>query len=397
MWENRGVNTTIEGEKAAAGKAETNPEVSGSRVQVSGKKAKAESETGEGREGKGEGGTEADMECGGKRSATPLSNQTSQLASDTKALSADDRRQPSSASAVQNDSGGRKSRARLLAILEEYGVSVHGFDGLRADAYEKHLAGRSLAELEAFYGRLWNLTEGCEEIQQQCLPWGEGSQHKGKLPSVRTLREIKERIRLERKLTDMSGHLKAFQAVVASLPGLPVAERAVILQGLQALIAAELMGLSIEGGKVIDHLPAVDRVIRAASAQARGENMEAKARIAEKTLEFKNKELEFKKEQANAQAEAERQKAETDKAEAEERRKNEELKEAADREAREASEREAAAYDPVAEKAKTRAWIDKIYGLPPRPEAGTDKKNSNDEARMTNGGNTIPTSHDGHG
>ena len=51
-------------------------------------------------------------------------------------------------------------------------------------------------------------------------------------------------------------------------------------------------------------------------------------------------------------------------------------KEAADREAQEASEREAAAYDPVAEKAKTRAWIDKIYGLPPRPEAGIHQRDA---------------------
>ena len=45
---------------------------------------------------------------------------------------------------------------------------------------------------------------------------------------------------------------------------------------MQALIAAELMRLTIEGGKVLDHLPAVDRVIRAVNAQARGENMEAR-------------------------------------------------------------------------------------------------------------------------
>ena len=130
---------------------------------------------------------------------------------------------------------------------------------------------------------------------------------------------------MEGRLADMSGHLKAFTAVAESLTGLPVAERAVILQGMQALIAAELMRLTIEGGKVLDHLPAVDRVIRAVSAQARGENMEARVRLAEKGLEFKKQELEFKKERRDkAESEADdrrRRKAETEakaKAEAEE-------------------------------------------------------------------------------
>ena len=195
-------------------------------------------------------------------------------------------------------------RRRLISILEEYGVSVPGFDGLRSDSYEKQIAGRSLTELEGLYRTLLAPSGSYEEKQKLCPVWKKGGKGEDKLPDITTLSRIKERIRTEQKLTDMSGHLKALQAVVGSLTGLPVAERAVILQGLQALIAAELMGLSIEGGKVIDHLPAVDRVIRAASAQARGENMEAKARLEEKGLEFKNRELEFKQEQANAKAES---------------------------------------------------------------------------------------------
>ncbi len=89
---------------------------------------------------------------------------------------------------------------------------------------------------------------------------------------------------MEGRLADMSGHLKAFTAVAESLTGLPVAERAVILQGMQALIAAELMRLTIEGGKVLDHLPAVDRVIRAVSAQARGGEHGGKGEIGRGTF-----------------------------------------------------------------------------------------------------------------
>ncbi len=191
-------------------------------------------------------------------------------------------------------------RKELVAILEEYGVSVHGFDGLRRDSYEKHLAGRSLVELEGFYGTLFTSCEVYGKIQKQCPAWGAGSRRPGKLPSIKTLTEIRERIRLERRLADVSGHFKAFQTVAESLTGLPVAERAAALQGLQALIAAELMGLTIEGGKVLDHLPAVDRVIRAASAQARGENMEARAKLDVERLRLQEKALEIQNEKLKA-------------------------------------------------------------------------------------------------
>ncbi len=195
-------------------------------------------------------------------------------------------------------------------------MSVHGFDGLRSDTYEKQIAARSLTELEGFYRTLMEASGSYEEKQKLCPVWNRGGKCGDKLPDIKTLCNIKERIRMEGRLADMSGHLKAFTAVAESLTGLPVAERAVILQGMQALIAAELMRLTIEGGKVLDHLPAVDRAIRAVSAQARGENMEARVKLAEKGLELKNRELEFKRECCEkAESEADdrrRRKAETE-------------------------------------------------------------------------------------
>ncbi len=80
-----------------------------------------------------------------------------------------------------------KERTELVAVLEGCGVSVAGFDALRSDSYEKHLSRRNLAELEAFYRRLMNPGEGYGRIRQECLAWGIGSHHMGKLPSVRTL------------------------------------------------------------------------------------------------------------------------------------------------------------------------------------------------------------------
>ncbi len=95
-----------------------------------------------------------------------------------------------------------------MGILEEYGVSVHGFDGLRSDAYEKQIAGRSLADLETFYGLLLGAGRSYKELAPECPKWGK----EPKPPHWTTLQGIKERIRMEGRLADMSGHLKAFQA-----------------------------------------------------------------------------------------------------------------------------------------------------------------------------------------
>ncbi len=201
-------------------------------------------------------------------------------------------------------------------------MSVHGFDGLRSDTYEKQIAARSLTELAGFYRTLMEASGSYEKKQKLCPVWNRGGKCGDKLPDIKTLCNIKERILMEGRLADMSGHLKAFTAVAESLTGLPVAERAVILQGMQALIAAELMRLTIEGGKVLDHLPAVDRVIRAASAQARGENMEARVKLDVERLRLQEKALQIRADDRRQDMEKKR-KAESEKAEAEPPRKQE--------------------------------------------------------------------------
>ena len=113
------------------------------------------------------------------------------------------------------------SGRELVAILEEFGVSVAAFEGLRSDSYEKHLAGRSLAELETFYDTLLNTTEHCESIRQKCPKWV-GGKNDGNYPSTRTLGLIKRRMAAEETFNslDMNEQFqKVFQARLKGLPG----------------------------------------------------------------------------------------------------------------------------------------------------------------------------------
>ena len=63
-------------------------------------------------------------------------------------------------------------RKELVGILEEYGVSVRGFDGLRSDSYEKQIAGRSLGDLETFYGLPLGAGRSYKELAPECPKWG---------------------------------------------------------------------------------------------------------------------------------------------------------------------------------------------------------------------------------
>ena len=164
---------------------------------------------------------------------------------------------------------------------------------------------------------------------------------------------------MEGRLADMSGHLKAFTAVAESLTGLPVEERAVILQGMQALIAAELMRLTIEGGTVLDHLPAVDRAIRAVSAQARGENMEARVKLDTERLRLQAEALQIRRANDEIRADDRRQKKE----EAEERRRENE-KAKAEAEAAE-TEAEGDEESGMTEDEKSAALLERAFGKPP--------------------------------
>jgi hypothetical protein len=95
-------------------------------------------------------------------------------------------------------------RDELVAVLEECGVSVAGFDGLRCDSYEKHLAKRSLAELESAYLTLLKPGEASAELQKKFPRWSKGHKYSEQLPSINTLMSIKHRIVAEETANGVS-------------------------------------------------------------------------------------------------------------------------------------------------------------------------------------------------
>jgi hypothetical protein len=156
-----------------------------------------------------------------------------------------------------------QDRTELVKVLGECGVSVAGFDGLRHGAYEKHLAGRSLAELEAFYRRLLNPSEGYEKIQQQCLPWGKKSPRPGKLPSVKALTNIKERILAEQAMRE---RMSARGLLHTRKTGKSEGERWATMWYLNEameILAEELLAAKAAGKPMMENLKVLDRLMRA--------------------------------------------------------------------------------------------------------------------------------------
>src|SRR3984885_9210091 len=166
-------------------------------------------------------------------------------------------------------------RAELVTVLEECGVLVSGFDGLRCDSYEKHLAGRSLVELAAFYHRLLNPSEGYAKVRKGCLPWGEGNVYAGKLPSVKTLTEIKERIQMEQSVRErlkVKGLLNARKgghrgkAKGAKIDGRLEKE---YLREAVEMLAEELLSAKLAGKPGMENLKVMDRLLRVAALRLR--------------------------------------------------------------------------------------------------------------------------------
>ncbi len=170
-----------------------------------------------------------------------------------------------------------------MGVLREFGLSLAGFDGLRADAYEKQVAKRSVKELETFYGALLRPGAGYLEIQRECPGWGKDN----KPPGISTLRSIRQRIITEQSLQEVDAKMDLVTLFASKLTGLPVPAQAEAMNAVLALVMANLMGLVGEGEKVIDHLPAVDRVIRVVATKGRLANWEARNEIAREGMELK--------------------------------------------------------------------------------------------------------------
>jgi hypothetical protein len=156
------------------------------------------------------------------------------------------------------------ARQALVAILEDYGLSVAGFDALRKDAYEKQVAAESLEGLERVYEALLDPALGFAAARERCPVWPAGSRQAGKLPSMMTLREIKERLLLEWSVQDRvkhSGFLKQLQAV-----GLDNEE---VLEAAAMILGEELLTAKLNGKPISENLRVFDRFMRVTAMQWR--------------------------------------------------------------------------------------------------------------------------------
>ncbi len=199
-------------------------------------------------------------------------------------------------------------RRELVAILEEYGVSVAVFEGLRSDAYEKHLAGRSLAELEAFYDTLLNTTEHCESIRKKCPKWA-GGKNDGKYPSTRTLGLIKRRIVAEETFNGLDMNEQFQKVFRARLKGLPVERQAAMYDTVLELLGNELLSAKLEGKPILKNLPGVDRLIKVAAGKARMEQADTRNPLKEEIqggrLQLAREKFAFQVKQARPEPEPE--------------------------------------------------------------------------------------------
>ena len=161
------------------------------------------------------------------------------------------------------------TRKALVALLDHFNISVQSFEALRNDSYEKHLAERSLSELETLYEALLKPAANYEKIQAQLPRWGQAHRFAGKLPSLVTLRTIKRRILADQALNDLTRQAEFLKALSQRLTGLPASKQTDVFDATLALMNEELLGARLDGQPLLKNLPAVDRIIKAASVQAR--------------------------------------------------------------------------------------------------------------------------------
>ena len=155
-------------------------------------------------------------------------------------------------------------RSELVTIFENYGLLVAGFDALRSDAYEKQIAAESPDRLEQVYEALLDPALGFAQARERCPVWPEGSRQAGKLPSMMTLREIKERILLEGKVRDRMKHggfVERLQEV-----GLDDEQT---MAAASMILGEELLSAKFNGTPISENLRVLDRMLRIAGLKLR--------------------------------------------------------------------------------------------------------------------------------
>jgi hypothetical protein len=181
-------------------------------------------------------------------------------------------------------------RAKLLAVLQKFNISTESFDSLRCDSYEKHIAKRSVEELDSVYYTLLQPGAGYEEMRGKFPRWGADTKYDGNLPANSTLCTIKHRIMAEQTANDLDRFSRHMESLSNRLTSLPSAKQTEVFEVILSLIGEELVRDKFDGKRLLQNLPALDRLLKASAIKFR-------ERQGEKRNELREQELNLKKNQ----------------------------------------------------------------------------------------------------
>ena len=176
------------------------------------------------------------------------------------------------------------SREDLLTLLERFSLCPAAFDALRSDTFEKHVAARSLEELERFYTTLLNPALSYAKIQPLCPRWIGGRQN-GRPPSLQTLSDIKRRILAEHTVNDLGQMEKLLTSLRHRSSTLSKEFQTEMFNAIVALLGEELLTAKLDGQPIMENLPVVDRLLKVAALRLREQQGEARLKLQERREE----------------------------------------------------------------------------------------------------------------
>jgi hypothetical protein len=198
------------------------------------------------------------------------------------------------------------SRPALVAILDQFNISTASFDRLRSDSYEKHIAARSLAELEGLYRTLLAPSGSYEEKQKLCPVWNKGGKGEDKLPDITTLSRIKHRIMAEHMAVDLGQHVEMMNSILSRLPGLPADLKKDVYDLMMAVLGNELFKSKFDGKQLMENLPVVKCIMKDKELKMRERESTEQVELQKISKELQSKRLELEaKKLAQRQQEAE--------------------------------------------------------------------------------------------
>jgi len=198
------------------------------------------------------------------------------------------------------------SRHALVAILDQFNISTASFDRLRSDSYEKHIAARSLAELEGLYRTLLAPSGSYEEKQKLCPVWNKGGKGEDKLPDITTLSRIKNRIIAQHVADDLVQHFDRLESLQNRLSGLPADLRKDVYDLMMTVLGEELFKAKFDGKRLMDHMPVVKCIMKGKELKLRERDTAEQVELQKTSKELQSKRLELEeKKLAQRQREAE--------------------------------------------------------------------------------------------